>query len=75
MQNVVFRDVKPRGSSDVSEEYIASITRVARMGELGIALAGTSNRSTLYNDSFTLLFISPFKIVIELLYKTKKARV
>jgi hypothetical protein len=34
-------------STDVSEELIASIIRVTRIGELGTKLALTSNRSTL----------------------------
>jgi hypothetical protein len=33
--------------TDVSEESIASIIRVTRIGELGTTLAVTSNRSTL----------------------------
>jgi hypothetical protein len=32
---------------DVSEERIASIIKLTRMGELGTTLGGTSNRSTL----------------------------
>jgi hypothetical protein len=34
--------------TDVSEELIASIIRVRRIGELGTTLAVTSNRRTLY---------------------------
>jgi hypothetical protein len=33
--------------TDVSEEHVASIIRVTRIGELGITLALTGNRSTL----------------------------
>jgi hypothetical protein len=33
--------------TDVSEEHIASIIRVIRIGELGTTLAVTSNRRTL----------------------------
>jgi hypothetical protein len=38
LKNDVFWDVMPRGSSktDVSEEHIASITRVKRISELGV---------------------------------------
>jgi hypothetical protein len=36
--------------TDVSEERIASIIRVTRMGEIGTALAVTSNRSTLRSN-------------------------
>jgi hypothetical protein len=37
-------------STDISEERIASIIRVIRTGELGTALAVTSNRSNLHED-------------------------
>jgi hypothetical protein len=49
MKNAKFWDVTPYGSceNDVSEERIASFIRVTRIDELGIALAVTSNRSTL----------------------------
>jgi hypothetical protein len=40
--------------TDVSEERSASMIRVTRIGELGITLAVTSNRSTLRRD--TILF-------------------
>jgi hypothetical protein len=36
----------------VSEEYVASIIRVAKIGELGTALTVTSNRSTLPANVF-----------------------
>jgi hypothetical protein len=35
--------------NDVSEEHIASIIKVTRIGELGTMLAVTSNRNTLRN--------------------------
>jgi hypothetical protein len=38
--------------SDVSEERIAFIIRVTRVGELGTTLAVTSNRSPLRSLSF-----------------------
>jgi hypothetical protein len=49
MKNVVFWDVMPYGClrTDVSEELSVCIIRVTRIGELGITLAVTSNRSTL----------------------------
>jgi hypothetical protein len=37
----------PLVRTDVSEEYITAIIRVTRIGELGITLAVTGNRSTL----------------------------
>jgi demethoxyubiquinone hydroxylase (CLK1/Coq7/Cat5 family) len=37
--------------TDVSEENIASIMRVTRIGELGTALAGTSNRLIISSQS------------------------
>jgi hypothetical protein len=48
MKNAVFWDVTPLAlvRTDVSEERIASIIRVTRIGELGTTLAVTSNRST-----------------------------
>jgi hypothetical protein len=51
MKNVVFWDVTPSDSCyiRVSEERIASIMRVTRIGELGVMLAVTSNRCTLRN--------------------------
>jgi hypothetical protein len=49
MKNVLFRValVKP----DVSEERIASIIRVTRIGELGLTLAVSSNRRTPQTNS------------------------
>jgi hypothetical protein len=38
--------------TDVSEELRASFIRVTRIGELGIKLAVTSNRCTLYAAPF-----------------------
>jgi hypothetical protein len=45
MKNAVFRDATQCGSlrTDVSEERIASIIRVKRIGQLGATLAITSN--------------------------------
>jgi hypothetical protein len=45
MKNGAFWDVTPCGSykTEVSEEFSASIIRVTRIGELGTALAVTSN--------------------------------
>jgi demethoxyubiquinone hydroxylase (CLK1/Coq7/Cat5 family) len=37
--------------TDVSEEFTASIIRVTRIGELGAALAVTSNRRTALKTS------------------------
>jgi hypothetical protein len=50
---VVFWDVTPCGSwkIDVSEERIASIIRVERIGELGITLVVSSNRSALRRNT------------------------
>jgi hypothetical protein len=47
--NAVFWDVTPVAlvRTDVSEERIASIIRMTRIGELRTTLAVTSNRSTL----------------------------
>jgi hypothetical protein len=44
VKNAVFWEVRPWGlvKTDVSDEYIASIIRVTRIGELG-TLAVTSN--------------------------------
>jgi demethoxyubiquinone hydroxylase (CLK1/Coq7/Cat5 family) len=39
--------------TDVSEEHIASIIRVKRIGELGTTLAVTSNRSTLRRNTMS----------------------
>jgi hypothetical protein len=39
--------------TDVSDEHIASIIRVTKIGELGITLAATSNRSTLRTPVLT----------------------
>jgi hypothetical protein len=49
MRNGVFWDVTPCGSckNRVSEEHIASIIKVTRIGELGTTLALTNNRRTL----------------------------
>jgi hypothetical protein len=41
----------PLVRTDVSDECIASIIRVTRLGELGTALAVTSNRSTLRRNA------------------------
>jgi hypothetical protein len=41
--------------TDVSEEHIASIIRVMRVGELGTKLEVTSNRSTLRIKTMLLL--------------------
>jgi hypothetical protein len=38
-------------STDVSEELIVSFVRVTRIGELGTALAVTSNRRTLRRNT------------------------
>jgi hypothetical protein len=48
MKNVVFWDVTPCGyfKKDLSEERIAPIIRVTRIGVLGTALAVTNNCST-----------------------------
>jgi hypothetical protein len=37
-------------STDVSEEYIAFIIEVTRIGELGITLPVTSNRNTIQRN-------------------------
>jgi hypothetical protein len=37
--------------TEVSEEHIASIIRVTRIGELGTKLAASSNRRTLFISS------------------------
>jgi hypothetical protein len=54
MKNAVLCDVTPCDSVkiDVSEERIASIIRVARIGELGIKLAVTSNRRVIRMCNF-----------------------
>jgi hypothetical protein len=53
MKNVVFWDVTSVAlvRTDVSEERIASIIRVSRIGELGTTLTVTSNRSTLRRNA------------------------
>jgi predicted hotdog family 3-hydroxylacyl-ACP dehydratase len=38
--------------TDISQEISASVIRVTRMGELGTALAVTSNRRTLRRNTF-----------------------
>jgi demethoxyubiquinone hydroxylase (CLK1/Coq7/Cat5 family) len=52
MKKTVFWDVTcgVLATTDVSEEFIASIIRVERIGELGTTLAATSNRSTLQRN-------------------------
>jgi hypothetical protein len=50
--------------TDVSEERIASIIEVARMGELGITVAVTSNRSTILLILLLLLIIIMILIII-----------
>jgi hypothetical protein len=59
MKNIVFWDVSAAlVSTVVSEERIACIIRVTRIGELGTALAVTSNRITLrINVSILHLFL------------------
>jgi hypothetical protein len=49
MKNAVFWELRrvARVRTDVSEELSASIIRVTRIGEIGTALAVTSNRWTL----------------------------
>jgi hypothetical protein len=44
--------------TDVSEELSASVTRVTRIGELGTALAVTSNRRTLRSERRSLVELS-----------------
>jgi hypothetical protein len=53
MKNAVFWDVSPCGSvsADVSEQRVASMIRVERIGELGKTLALTSNWSTLRRNT------------------------
>jgi hypothetical protein len=53
VKNAVLWDVTPCGSlrTNVSEESIASIISVARIGELGTTLAITNNRSTAVKTS------------------------
>jgi hypothetical protein len=53
MKSGVLWDVTPCGSckNDVSEERSASIIKVTRIGELGTALAVTSNRRTLRRNT------------------------
>jgi hypothetical protein len=53
MKNAFFWDVMPCGSCKyhVSEELSASIIRVTRIGEPGIALVVTGNRRTLSNNT------------------------
>jgi hypothetical protein len=47
MKNAVFWDVMPCGScKNVSEEHIASIIRMTRIGLLGTLLAVASNQGT-----------------------------
>jgi hypothetical protein len=43
--------------TDVSEEQKASIIRVTRIGELGIRIAVTSNRSTLRRNIMYIIYI------------------
>jgi hypothetical protein len=50
-----FYAVKLLLRTEVSEDYIASITRLTRISELGITLAVTSNRSTLQSNTLLLL--------------------
>jgi hypothetical protein len=49
MKNTVFWDARRVAlvKTDVSKEFIASIIKVGRVGELQTSLAVTSNRSTL----------------------------
>jgi hypothetical protein len=47
--------------TDVSEEYIAPIIRVTRIGELETALAVTSNRSTLGRNA---IFSSVLRLLV-----------
>jgi hypothetical protein len=56
MKNVVFWNVTPCGfcKNDVSKELSAFFISVARIGELGITLAATSNRRTLRRNIKTL---------------------
>jgi hypothetical protein len=65
LKNAVFLDVKPviLLRTDVWEEHIASIIRVVRIGELGTALAATSNRNTLRRKTYNL-YIVHYKYVI-----------
>jgi hypothetical protein len=50
---------------DVSEECIASIIRVTRIGELGIKLAVTSNRITLRrNTRYIYIYIYTYIVVL-----------
>jgi hypothetical protein len=51
----MLRDVAPVGT-DISEEHIASIIRVTRIGELG-TLAVTSNRRMLRSNNISILFL------------------
>jgi hypothetical protein len=56
-------------STDVSEEVIASITRVKRISELGTMLAVTSNRSTLRSSIVISLII--FNLMMEAIHSSK----
>jgi demethoxyubiquinone hydroxylase (CLK1/Coq7/Cat5 family) len=50
--------------TDVSEEHIASIIRVTRIGELGTTLVVTSNRRTLRrNTTWYKIKKSPFFLI------------
>jgi hypothetical protein len=57
--------------TDVSEESIASIIKVTQIGELGAALAVTSNRSTLrrYTNS-TVNVVPSLPILVTLMMET-----
>jgi hypothetical protein len=63
MKNAVFWDIMPCGSvtSYVSEDLVASIIRMTRIGELE-TLSITSNRSTLRRYS-VLILMSPLRPV------------
>jgi hypothetical protein len=52
-KDAVFWYVEPSGSvrTNVSEERIASIIVVSRIGELGVTVAVTSNRSTVRRNT------------------------
>jgi hypothetical protein len=68
--------------TDVSEEHVASIIRVTRIGELGAMLAIISNGSTLQRNTMLLLIVTanvvpsspiPFTLMMETIHSFEKS--
>jgi hypothetical protein len=65
MKDAVFLDVRVAlGRTDVSEERIASIIRVTRIGELGTTLSVTSNHRCLRRLLFRYRFV-PISLILD----------